>query len=47
MENTTIDIANEIWSTLADADNSEPPLTMKPFYDKVLRNEDKSYFKEP
>jgi hypothetical protein len=47
MENTTIDIANEIWSTLADADNSEPPLTMKPFYDKVLRNEDKSDFKEP
>jgi len=47
MENSTIDIANEIWSSLADANNSEPQLTMKPFYDEVLRNEDKSDFKEP
>jgi hypothetical protein len=42
MDNTTIDIANEIWSALAlaGAATVEAPLSMKPFYDEVLKNED-------
>jgi hypothetical protein len=45
--NTTIDIANEIWSALADAAVIEAPLSVKPFYDEVLKNEDKIDYKKP
>jgi hypothetical protein len=45
MDNTTIDIANDIWCALADAATVE--LSIKPFYDEVLKNEDKPDFKKP
>jgi len=47
MDNTTIDIANEIWSALAEAAAIEAPLSMKPFHDEVLKNEDKTDYKKP
>jgi hypothetical protein len=33
MDNTTIGIANEIWSALADTAAVEASSSMKPFYD--------------
>jgi hypothetical protein len=47
LDNTTIGIANEIWSALADAAVIEAPLSVKPFYDEVLKNEDKTDYKKP
>jgi len=36
-----------ILSTLADAAVIKAPLSMKPFYDEVLKNEDKTDYKKP
>jgi Cdc6-like AAA superfamily ATPase len=47
LDNTTFSIANEIWSALSDAAVVEAPLSMKPFYDKVLQNEDKTDYMKP
>jgi hypothetical protein len=47
MDNTMIDIANDIWSTLADAATVEAPLSRMPFHDEVLRSEDKTDYKKP
>ena len=47
IDNEILVIATEIWSELEAASSVEPPLMVKPFYNKMVKNEDKSDFKKP
>ncbi len=47
IENEVLSIANEIWTELVAAAAVEAPLLVKPYYNDVAKNEDKTDFKRP
>jgi hypothetical protein len=40
-------IATEIWSDMEASSAIEPPLMLKPFYNDMIKKEDKTDFKRP
>jgi hypothetical protein len=47
IENEVLSIANDIWTELVAATAVEAPLLVKPYYNDVAKNEDKTDFKRP
>jgi hypothetical protein len=47
IDNEVLSIANEIWTELVAAAAVEAPLLVKPYYNDVVKNEDKTDFKRP
>jgi hypothetical protein len=47
VDNDVLTIATEIWSELEASSATEPPLMVKPFYNDMMKKEDKTDFKRP
>jgi hypothetical protein len=46
-DSNVLEIANDIWKELEAASTVEPPMLIKPYFNEMIRNEDKSDFKRP
>jgi hypothetical protein len=42
-----VKISNEIWKELEAASTVEAPLLIKPYFNEIIKNEDKNDFKRP